>query len=149
MKKTTTLIVLVNGSHARFLLNEGPGKGLKELQNLELSRKSPKTKDIQADKPGRSYDRFGSGRHAMEYSTDPKLSAERKFLSQVIALADREIQRRDIGRVILASSPKVLGELRKIQTPRIQKKLYGELTKDLTHIAKHELSSHLEDILVV
>ena len=84
MKKIITLIVIANGTRARFYFNDGPNRGLKGRPDLDMEGENLHTRDIQADKPGRTFDRSGGGRHAMEFTTDPQRLLERKFLSNVI-----------------------------------------------------------------
>lgn len=88
--KVVTWIVVADGARARVFLNEGVGKGVRELSDRAFVSPRLRNRDIQADRPGRTFDRAGHGRHAMEPPTDPQDVAEQTFLREVVAwLADQ------------------------------------------------------------
>jgi protein required for attachment to host cells len=83
MRKTITWVVVADGARARLLVNEGPGKGLDELPDGEMAAEHAPSRDIQADRPGRTFDSAGEGRHAKEPPTDPHRDAKRRFAREV------------------------------------------------------------------
>ena len=149
MKKTRTLILIANGTRARFFVNDGPNRGLKARPDLEMAQTALHARDIQADKPGRSYESRGAGRHAIEYSSDPERLAERRFLGDVIERLQALEREAAFDRLILAASPRVLGDMRQLLPPSLNAKLYADVNKDLTQIADLDLPKHLADVIVL
>ena len=149
MKKTRTLILIANGSRAKFLSHSGPGKGLSTLRDLSLERDVLHTRDIQADKPGRTHDRSGRHRHAMEYSSDPQETELSHFADQCAQRAETTLSDSSFDRIIVVSSPDMLSYLRRSLAPAVQKKVYAEIDKDLTQIPDTDLPSHFRKVLAV
>ncbi len=149
MNKKTTLVLTVNGSRAHFYSHPGPKNRLIPLPELDMEEVVRHPRDIQADKPGRTHDRMGANRHAMEYPTDPQCTAETRFLKDVIERTSKEVHKSAPDRLVVAAAPGTLGKLRKMLPPELRKRLYGELNKDLTQIAPIDLPKHLDKILVV
>ena len=71
MKPVVTWVVVADGTQARVFENAGPGKGLHPVDGLRLEIEPLQASEIMADKPGRSFSSVGSGRSAMEYTSDP------------------------------------------------------------------------------
>jgi len=149
MKKKTSLILIVNGSRAHFYSYPGTKNRLIPRPELDLEEITLHARDIQADRPGRTHDRMGPNRHAMDYPTDPQCNAEIRFLKKVVEQTAREADKAGIDRLILVAPPASLGKLRKMLPHPLRKKLYSELNKDLTQIAPIDLLKHLDGILVV
>ena len=59
MKPTITWILLAGGSHAQIMQNEGPGRGVNAVEGALWDQHIAKSQDVNADRPGRSFDRMG------------------------------------------------------------------------------------------
>lgn len=149
MKKTTTLIVIANGSEAKFFHHEGPGKGLLAHPELNLDAKMLHARDIQADKPGRTFDRMGGQRHAMEYPSDPQDTELSLFAKKITQRLEGTFHDSKFDRIIIAASPQMLAKLRKLVSPSLGDKIHAQINKDLTQIPEPELPSHFANVLVV
>ncbi len=149
MRKTVTWVVVADGAHARLLVNEGPGRGLEALPGGELAAEHAPSRDINADRPGRTFDSTGQGRHAKEPPTDPHRDAKRRFAREVAGRLDAAHKRGDFDRVVLIAPPQALGDLRGHLSKGVQAKVSGELAKDLTHLPIHELPDHVGAVLAV
>jgi protein required for attachment to host cells len=149
MRKTTTLIVIANGSEAKFFHHEGRGKGLLAHPELNLDGKTLHARDIQADKPGRTFDRMGGQRHAMEYSSDPQDTALTLFARKITERLESTFQGSKFDRIIIAASPHMLAKLRKFLSPALGGRIYAQINKDLTQIPTPDLPSHFADVLAL
>lgn len=149
MRKTTTLIVIANGSKAKFFYNEGLNKGLLARPELNLEEQTLHASDIQADKPGRSFNRGDTGRHAMEYSSDPQDVKMQLFAKKVVARIEEAVQDSKYDRIVIAASPHMLADLRKAVPPSLHAKVLAEIDKDLTQIHETDLPSHFSEVLVL
>ena len=149
MKPVITWVVVADGARAKVYLNDGPGRGLAEIPGAELAGAHAATRDINADRPGRTFDSAGVGRHAKEPPTDAHREAKRKFARLVASLLQDGLNRAAYDRLVLVAPPQALGDLRRELGKGVQAKVSGELGKDLTHLPGHELPEHLATLLAV
>ena len=149
MKRIVTWVVIADGQRARILANEGPGKGLQLVPGGELEGDDRQGRDIQADRPGRTFDSAGQGRHAKEPHTDPRQVVEEAFLRRVLDHVAAAANRNAFERLVLVAEPRALGFLRKHLTTPLKQKLAADLPKDLTKVALADLGGHLEPVLRV
>ncbi len=147
MKQKVTLVVLADDVGARFLVHEGPGKGLREVASMAVTDFEDIAVDY-ADRPGRQTGGPGGvARHGFDPHETVEEQARQRFSDHVIASLEREWQRLAPDHLILAAPPKMLGMLR----PRIKGGLAEaprtDMAKTLTGIPLQDLPSHFEDIL--
>lgn len=149
MKKITTWILVADGARARILRNEGPGRGVEREIVQEFGQDVPPGREIMADRPGRSFDSAGQGRHAMERPTDPREVEETRFLRELLAYLEKANNERAFDRLVLVAPPAALGTLRANISKPLAEKVTGELNKDLTQVPVHDIAGHLGSILPV
>jgi len=149
MKPTRSWIVIADGARARILENDGPGKGLNARPVEELHHALPPSRDIDTDRPGRTHDRMGPGRHAMEPPSDPHREEKRRFADELARHLNDAAQAGSYDRLVLVAAPKTLGDLRQALGKEAAAKLDGELAKDLTKIPDHELPGHLGEVIAL
>ncbi len=147
MKPVRTLILIADGARARALLHTRPGNGLKALPEWIMSVDHKASRDIFADKPGRTFDSAGPGRHAMEPPTDPHDEMKREFARTLAHRLADEVDTFD--RLILVAAPATLGEMRKALATSVEKKTMAEIAKDLTQVPNDEVASHLANVIPV
>ena len=149
MKKTVTWILIADGTQARVLEHGGPGKGLSLVKGLDWSITPLQTKDINADRPGRSHSSVGHGRSAMEPKTDPAQHREAEFIRTVADVLDRKALDGAFDRLVIAAAPIALGNLRKVMSDHVKKTIVAELDKDLTNMPIPQLDKHFDGIIAV
>lgn len=149
MKPIKTWILIADGARARILLNEGPGRGVKPALDREFHGTNAPGREIMADRPGRTFDSGGEGRHAMEPHTNPREAEKRSFHHDLAQFLDKAVKRGDFDRLVIVAPPRTLGNLRAELSDSVQAKVTGELNKDLTHVAIHDLPDHLASVLAV
>jgi len=149
MKPTMSWIVIADGAQARILANSGPGKGIAPLPGTEMHQTMHPSRDINADRPGRSHDRMGPGRHSMEPPSDPHREEKRRFAEGLADRLNTAALSHSYDRLILIAPAKTLGDLRSALNKEAAAKISGELSKDLTKIPDHELPDHLKAVIAV
>ena len=149
MKPIRTWILIADGSRARIVLNEGPGKGLKPVRNFDFEEGRTAARDMLADRPGRVFDSSGPGRHGMANSSDPTSVAQARFAVQLIQFLDDEFTKNVFDRLILTAPAKFLGYLRASISKALKSVTISELTKDLNHLPDDKLPKHFEDVLAL
>lgn len=147
--KVVTWIVVADGARARVFLNEGVGKGVRELSDRAFVSPRLRNRDIQADRPGRTFDRAGHGRHAMEPPTDPQDVAEQTFLREVVAWLADQHHRGAFHRLVVIAEPRALGMLRGEIGKPLAGTVIGEIAADLTKATPAEIERRLGEVLAV
>ncbi|UYO00797.1 MAG: host attachment protein [Devosia sp.] len=149
MKSTKTWILIADGTQARILQHNGPGKGLAQVENLDWSIDPLQTQDINADRPGRSFSSVGPGRSAMEPKTDPAEHREAEFVRSVAQVLEAKAKSGAYDRLVIAAAPIALGNLRKALSDHVKKTVVAELDKDLTNLPTPQLNKHFDGIIAV
>lgn len=146
MKAVRTLVLVAGDEDARFLINEGTGKGLHELAVVNIRQFADAQAEF-ADRPGRAG--IGKGGKAMQ-SFDPHETVDEmhrlRFATHVIEALDKEWNAAKPDRLIVAAPPKMLGALRdKLRGPAAAA-LHADLPKDLVSVEVRDLARHFEKI---
>lgn len=145
MKPVQTLVLLANDREARFLENDGVGKGLRQVRHLD--RATVSGEDIAyAGQPGRSQAAPGAARHGMEPSTSEEEQNRARFAADLAEMVGQEMTKAGHDRLILCAPPKMLGELRTALPKEVMDKLQADLDKDLIHTPLAELVGHFSDV---
>ena len=147
MKKTITWILVADGTRARIVRHDGPGFGLKAAFEESFTGVNLANRDIVSDRPGRTFDSAGQGRHAKEPPTDPRRHLQQSFARDMAALLAKESGRGAFDRLIVVAPPQALGDLRAALPAAVLAKVTGEVNKDLTHLPIDKLGAHLEVVL--
>ncbi|NNG05772.1 MAG: host attachment protein [Inquilinus sp.] len=148
-KALRTWIVVADGARARVMLNEGVGKGLSPVPGLEMVDDNPPTREQGSDRPGRTHDRMGPGRHAMEPRADWHRQEKALFAKSIAERLTAELDRDAFDRLVLIAPPAAMGDLRAALDDRAHKLVAGEITKDLTHAGDAEIEDAVGPVLAV
>lgn len=147
MKPNITWILVADGARARILVNQGPGKGIEQLAGADFRADHSPSGALMSDRPGRTFDSAGDGRHAMGAKTDPHTAAKRDFAGQIADFLEHNAQQKKFGRLIILAAAKTLGDLRAALPDPVRALVTAEVAKDLTHVPNEELLGHLGDVL--
>ena len=144
MKKTVTWILIADGTQARVLEHNGPGKGLSTIKDLDWSIPPLQSKDIDTDGYGR-----GPNGGAMTSGNDASKHREADFVKSVASVIDSKAKAGAFDRLVIAAAPIALGNLRKALSDQTKKAVVAELDKDLTNVPTAQLDKHFDGILAV
>ena len=104
---------------------------------------------LEADRPGRAFDRHGKGRHAM---SKEKSSTEQVAQAFVHRLVDRVERARAFGtfdRLALIAPPKLLGKLLRELSDASRLLLIASVAKDLSHGDSAQVRNQLDPLAFV
>lgn len=149
MKPVRTCILVADGAHAQVFLNEGPDKGIVELDEYKQNIDLKPSREIDADKQGRAFDSGGEGRHAMEPPTDSKRHAKQEFHRELASRIETDLSTGKFDRLVLVAPPATLGDLRQSFSKNAADKIQGEIAKDLTKASPTELLLQLGKVMAV
>jgi len=79
MKRERIWIVIADGRQAKVLESHGPNSTLVPVDDMVFAKELPADRDIQRDRPGRSFESSGPTRHAMENRTSPRRELKREL----------------------------------------------------------------------
>jgi protein required for attachment to host cells len=126
-----SFVLIADGKKSLFFRNEGDG----EFPNLIVERKDghsdPKDRELKSDGPGRAFSSVGNGRSAYE-ETDFHQLEENRFAAETAEMLNRRALSNDFESLIVVAPPRTLGELRKHYHKEVEKRIAGEIAKDLT-----------------
>ena len=127
-----TFVVVADGQKMLFFRNEGDAEFLKlEMERKEV-QENPADRDQKTSEAGRNFDTSGgAGRSAYE-ETDFHQLGEDRFAAETAAMLKDRALRNEFESLIIVAPPRTLGELRKHYHKEVQKRLAGEIAKDLT-----------------
>jgi protein required for attachment to host cells len=145
MARGITWIVVADGGSARILEQQRASEGLSIVADGAMERFVQRSGEINADRPGRSFDSHGTGRHAMEPHTPAGRVAERTFLRRLARRLEVAAVQKRFEHLVLVAPPRAMGELRELMNAHVQHRISAEIVKDLTHVPEHELLEHLAD----
>jgi len=149
MKPVRTWILIADGARARVMQNNGPGKGVQQVDGCHYRTSHEADREIHTDRPGRTHDSAGAGRHAMEGSSSPHRIAKAEFARALMDDLERKHTAGNFDRLLIVAPPRALGDLRQHMPGTLKSCLIGEVHKDLTHVPNDALAPHLEDDLAV
>lgn len=145
----TTWIVVADNAGARLFAHEGPGTGLKPINELSHPAGRLHDRDIGSDRPGRSFDRMGSGRHAMDPRQTPREHENELFTRDIAKVLTEGRHQHRYQKLVLVAAPKVLGSLRAQLDDATSEAVMASLDKDLTDVSASELPRHLAPLLAL
>jgi protein required for attachment to host cells len=127
-----SFVVVADGKKMLFFRNEGDG----DFPKLQVERKRETTdaadRDQKTDAPGRAFDASGgAGRSAYEEVDFHQLEEDR-FAAETAELLRKRALRNEYDALVVVAPPRTLGELRKHYHKEVEKRLAGEVAKDLT-----------------
>lgn len=131
MKASRTWIVVADGAKARVLEGPGHGGAFKPVDDLSFASHAPASRDIDSERPGRTFNSTGKLRHAIEPRVDAHERREAEFLKSVADRLEQALRRKAYDDLVLAAPPRALGILRKQLSSEVQRRLRGELDRDL------------------
>ncbi|HXQ46197.1 MAG TPA: host attachment protein, partial [Caulobacteraceae bacterium] len=105
-----------------------------------------RSRDLGAERPGRSHESAGSVRHGLQPREDLHRTEKRTFVDEVAAALNDASARDEFDRLILVAPAHALGELRQALDAPTRRKIAGELQKDLTHVPEADLAEHFTNL---
>jgi len=148
MPKPCTWICVADGTRARFFHCDGPGREIVPAMSYMLAAPS-RSHNLQmtTDRPGRTFDSAGIGRHAYDEG-DWQDEEKSRFAGRVAAQLDRAVLDHQFDRLVMVAPPAMMGELRKHISDFTRRMVVVEVVKDLTHATPREMQSHLAEALI-
>jgi protein required for attachment to host cells len=143
----TTWILIADGAKARLVTQGRHSRRFEPASERAFFGTTAQSKEIASDRPGRSFDSGGEGRHAMEPPTDPQRYAKFSFARDLANHLIKAAGENRFDSLILVAAPKTLGDLRELLPATVRGKVKAEIDKDLTNVKDQDLGKHLDSYL--
>ncbi|MBF0333207.1 MAG: host attachment protein [Alphaproteobacteria bacterium] len=144
----TTWILVADGARARIWTSERPRHLETTFSHDFASPVRNHAREAGSDRPGRTFDSAGQGRHAMEPPTDWKDNEKREFARALAERLREGVLSGACDRLVIVAPPQFLGLLRAQIDKETARRVEVEIGKDLTHLSEdHELLPYLDDAL--
>ncbi len=143
----TNWILVANRSGARLFENTGPGKGLTLLHDIAHAEGHLKNQDFNADKPGRSFDSVGEGRHATGKSESPTEHETRKFGKELAAMLNKGRTANAYSTLILVAEAGFLGVLKSELDDQVSKLVSQTVEKNLAKVTDGDIAATLSSAI--
>ena len=141
---TTTWILTANRSSASLFESDWPGKSMRRIQDIPHPQGRKQNRDIDTDKPGRSFDSFGQGRHAMSTEQEPTEHIAQQFAMDLAELLNKGRVTHAYVKLVLMAEPKFLGILRAALDKNTAALVVQTVNKELLNVKEEDLTKYLE-----
>jgi protein required for attachment to host cells len=136
------LIIVADQSKARLFSINSPEGALNEIQCLEHDVAREKSGALASDRPGRSFDSGGQGRHAMSTSVDPMEQEAIRFAKEIAEHVNAACRTGSYNHLVIVAGDHLLGLLRESVTNAEQLRV-TEINKNLGQYDAREIRTHL------
>ncbi|MBA3816931.1 MAG: host attachment protein [Parachlamydiaceae bacterium] len=142
----TLWIVTANSGFAKIFEVKGHGRQITEIQHIDFPNGRLKSSEVNSDRPGRSFDSVGSGRHAHSPAVSVHVHENKVFARQIADLlqAAHTNPSPSFDELALIAPPHFLGELKLAISNGVKKCIIKEIPKDLPeYLSDKERIDHL------
>jgi protein required for attachment to host cells len=136
-------IVVAHSAGAKIYASDEAGREPVIWRTLEHPESRTKDIDLVADRPGRTFDSAGQGRHAMATRHSPKDRESAIFAHEIGELLEYGRTRSLYDELVLVAAPDFLGQLRGTLNDEVRKCVIAEIGKNLID---HDISSICEGL---
>jgi protein required for attachment to host cells len=139
-----SVVLVADGRKTLFFRNEGDGA----FPNLQVEKKeiheNPAHHEQASDTAGQAMNVIGGHGGTMEEVDFHQLEEDR-FAAATAALLERWALGGQFESLVVVAPPRTLGELRKHYHKEVEKRLVGEVAKDLVNVPVSEIEKILKD----
>lgn len=138
--------LVADGRRARVWLEERRGAALRELEDWAMAIGAEDLYEPQ-DRPPRSHDSVGAGRHAMDKGASLHEREEENFLRRLADRLSQAEQQKAFDHLVIAAPPRALGLLRELLSSSVKERIRAEAAKDLLDEDAPKLRERLRELL--
>lgn len=144
---TRIWVLAANSGNATLFAADSPTAPLTELMTFDNPEARAKQMELTSDRPGRSFDSHGEGRHAMEVEVGPKEQEQIRFAKLIVDRLEQGRVENDFQRLVVVAAPAFLGQLRANFGAPLSSLVSLEVDKDYTSLRPEALRARLPERL--
>ncbi|WP_130619411.1 host attachment protein [Dyella amyloliquefaciens] len=145
--KKIVWIVVANRAAARLFQASQPMGPLEELDAFIHPEGRLQEHDLVSDRPGRSFDSYGAGRHAEDPDTAATEQEATNFAVQLSRFLHKARCDRKFDALVLVAAPAFLGALRDRLDVATRERITHEIDKNLVQQSPSVIRGHLPERL--
>lgn len=138
-----TWILVANQARARLFTTNEEDDAIVEISSFANPDARAYGRELMRDRPPRTHDRYGAGRHAIEPHTELRDKTAEKFARALDSALERGRVDHLYDRLVVIASPSFLGRLNATFSRQLRTQLVSALPKDLTAARSEVIRSHL------
>ena len=143
----TTRVLVAHDAGCRAFEQRGRGKKLTLLSEIDFEDGRRHSGELDADRPGRGFDRKGGQGHAYEPQLDTRQHAVLQFAKELASDLAREYHLGAFDDLVLVAPPRFLGMLRDSLDTKLTRAVIATLAKDLPRADEAELRAQLSAVM--
>jgi protein required for attachment to host cells len=144
----TIWVLTANRSFAKVYEVKNLGRDFLEILHLDHPDGRKKGAEIFTDRPGRSFDSVGGGRHALSTAVDVHEHDQQVFTKQLATLLQEGLEKKSFTGIAIVAPSHFLGDLNLVMSPAVKKKVVKEIPRDLPEgLNEKDRIQHLCDYL--
>lgn len=132
-----TYVVLADSAESRIFLSKSRFGDWTEVETLQNVGAATREIDRVSDRPGRAFDRFGKGRHAMEPAETNRQHEVRRFANLIGKFLNNAFAEGKYQHLVFVAEPSFLGCLRKEMSAAVTKTVHCEIPMN---VAGHDMN---------
>ncbi|HEY5680780.1 MAG TPA: host attachment protein [Pseudomonadales bacterium] len=141
-----TWLIVADGARARFFERRS-ASDLSEFDVMISPEGRSEERSLHSDRPGRSFDSRGDGRHAMEPAHSARDHEAEAFAKRVCKRLDEARLAGSVDKLVLIAPPRFLGHLRASLSKGTQGIVAHSIDKELTQASPDEIAEHIPGVL--
>lgn len=143
---TTTWILTANRSGASLFESDWPVKSMRRIQDIAHPQGHMQNREINTEKPGRSFDSAWQGRHSLSPKQEPTEDIAQQFALNLAELLNKGRLTHAYDQLIIMAGPKFLGILRIALDKNTASLVVQTVNKELLDIKGEDLAEHLKEL---
>lgn len=135
-----TWLAIVDGEHARFVMHDV--HGFHTVHSEASITAGQRTAELVSDRLGRSFESFGTARHAIAPHSDPHTREKQHFAALIAAELNTAAAQSHFARLILAGPSRTLQAVEEALDPGVRRRIAGRVAKSLAKVPDQDLGKH-------
>jgi protein required for attachment to host cells len=140
-----TWIVVTDSTRARIFSHDKKGQALLMVKEMRHPESRMHGSELEADRPGTSFQSKGPGKHAMSQQVSPKEHEAWKLSKELADALDHARMEDKFDQLVLVAAPRFLGNMRKTLSDQVNRLVTAELDKNIAHLPENEILAHLPE----
>jgi protein required for attachment to host cells len=141
-------LLVADGVRGRLFEVDRQAKKLVEIKEFLNPEGRLYEKELSSDAPGKTFDREGRGRHALEDSEKKKEQSKEQFAHELAKYLDEKYKTEKINRLVIVAPSKILGYMNHKFNKLNCKHNAIRIAKDMASLSAAEIFNTLEDELL-
>lgn len=140
---STTWILVADRARARLFALSDDDRALREVEDFLNPDGRAAGREIEQDRPPRTFDRVGAGRHAIEPQTTLREKTAHNFARALETVLERGRAGHCYDQLVLIAPPQFLGTLNRVLDEQVRACVAAEVPNDLTMADAQAVLEHL------